>query len=298
MQHLNVPFISSFLFILSIASPLPICAAEWPTLLQQYRAAIGEETYTLLSRQLSAYTKGTAPAIAVPSIKEIPIQECGEALVDVNAAENSRIRTMEGEELLQAHEFPEDIDPRASTHGMVRQGVFDALGRMIDELDKLAPQFGYTAGELEIRLFEGLRDLETQKQLFDDLMEEIKTKNPHLTEQEVYQETARWVSPYKDNVPAHSTGGAIDIHLFSNKKKAFCPMGRFNQSGSLAPTFSTDVKLSQEEQCNRLLMLTAATRAGLTNYVYEFWHYSLGDRYAAYWRIANPETRNAQYGSK
>lgn len=75
-------------------------------------------------------------------------------------------------------------------------------------------------------------------------------------------------------------------------------MSRFNKSGSSTPTFSTDPKLSEQDLRNRLLMLIAATRAGLTNYTNEFWHYSLGDRYASYWRVADPKARIARYGSK
>ena len=34
---------------------------------------------------------------------------------------------------------------------------------------------------------------------------------------------------------------------------------------------------------NRLYALMAVCKAGLTNYVYEWWHFSWQDRYAAYW---------------
>jgi D-alanyl-D-alanine dipeptidase len=209
----------------------------------------------------------------------------------VGIAKHPRIRVMEDELLHKAHVCAEDIDPRAEKHSCMRRGVFDVLVRMIDILDEVAPSFGYEAGELEIHLFEGLRDIATQKILFDTLFEKIKREDPQLSDEEAYAQTSKFVSPYLNNVPVHSTGAAIDIHLYSNKKCDYCHMGRFNSSKGGAPTFSDEV--FEDHKLHRLLLLIAATRAGLTNYVYEFWHFSYGDRYACYWRGGD----HACYGS-
>lgn len=48
---------------------------------------------------------------------------------------------------------------------------------------------------------------------------------------------------------------------------------------------------------NRLYCLIAAERAGLTNYIYEFWHFPSGDRYDAYWRKQDHDEKKAVYGS-
>lgn len=75
-------------------------------------------------------------------------------------------------------------------------------------------------------------------------------------------------------------------------------MGRFNTSGATAPTFSETEVLTDEQKQHRCMLLIAITRAGLTNYVYEFWHMSSGDRYAAYWREPLAECRLARYGAQ
>ena len=203
---------------------------------------------------------------------------------------------MTEDDCLFAHESPADIDLRSDGYSMVRASVFDALVRMLDELDLLAPAFGYKVGKLEIKLFEGLRDLATQQKLFDAKMAAIWVTNQMMTQSEVYAETSKWISPYIDNVPVHSTGAAIDIHLWDGESKTFCDMGRFNKGGSLAPMFSGDVRLTQQQCNNRFLSLLAATQAGFTNYLFEFWHFSLGDRYASYYREQNQELRCAYYG--
>ena len=283
--------------ILSLIFVQSLFAAEWQNMFNIYRSNMDDRTYSILSNQYDAYKNNDAPTIADVRVKQIPIIESQQALVDLRLVAHPRIKVMEEHDLPKAHTYLEDIDPRSERHGWMRTEVFEALERMIEELDLLAPTFGYEVGELEIRLFEGLRDIATQKQLFDTKMAELLERNPGMTEQQAYQETCKWVSPYINNVPAHSTGGAIDIHLWSNKTNSFCDMGRFNVGGALAPTFCTDSSLSEQQQKNRFLFLIAATKAGLINYVYEFWHFSYGDRYASYWQEANPDARQAIYGS-
>lgn len=270
-------------FFIILCTVTSVCA-NWQGDLELYRAKMGESTYALIMKQYQAFECGQSLAIADPVIKQISIVENYESIVDVASMHHDRIKVMNDEELLLAHECIEDIDTRSPEHSKIRVSLFCALECMIEELDKLAVDFGYEVGSLEIRLFEGLRDLATQKELFDTKMAIITANNPGMTHEQAYAETSKWVSPYIDNVPPHSTGGAIDIHLWNNATQSFCDMGRFNKGGSVAPTFSTDTAINEEQQKNRLLFLIAATCAGLTNYSFEFWHFSLGDRYAAYWR--------------
>jgi len=275
----------------------PFTAAHsWRDQFEIYKHTIDEAPYQLLLRQYTCFSESAAPFIADDVIKSIPIIESGEPLISIDELAHPRIWALEGERLYLAHDAPEDIDPRGQLHGHVRASVADALVRMIAALDRCAPAFGYDPGELEIALFEGLRDLGTQKELFDTKMAAIMAADPTLSYEEAYRKTSCFVSPYIDNLPTHSTGAAIDICLWSNKKQAFCRMGRFNVGSPAAPTF-THEHLSDDAIRNRLLFVFAAAAAGLTNYLYEFWHFSYGDRYAAYWRSVDPALRSALYGA-
>lgn len=272
-----------FKLLLILLIPGWLQCFSWNILLENHKKSIGSTSYELLTKQYRAYVAGNAPVIADERVKQIPIIECGEKLIDITTKGKPRIRIMREEEYLLAHAFPEDIDPLSSNFSSVRVGVFKRFEHMLDELDRIAPSFGYEAGELEIVLWEGLRDIATQKALFEACSAKIAKERPELGAQALYQEVSRWVSPYLDNIPAHSTGGAFDIHLWSNKKLCFCDMGRFNSGGPGAPTFADNTNITEQQARNRLLMLIAATRAGFVNYVYEFWHFSYGDRYATYW---------------
>jgi D-alanyl-D-alanine dipeptidase len=177
----------------------------------------------------------------------------------------------------------------------MRVGLYRKLQTMIASLDTLSQAFGYEPGQICIRVFEGLRDLSTQNMLFQKKLEEILVKNPHFAMEEAERETAKWVSPVKNNVPVHSTGGAVDIRLWDDHRGEFLDMGIFgviwgaNETG---PTFSENI--SDEQKKNRLYCLLAAEQAGLTNYSYEFWHFSSKDRYAIYW---TKESEHASYGA-
>jgi D-alanyl-D-alanine dipeptidase len=244
---------------------------------------MANSTYTIILKQYSS-SIFYPPTIADRCITCIPLHDCGEELIDIATIKHARISVMNDDDILLAHEREDDIDYRSPKHSFVRKSVYLALEHMILELDRLAPHFGYEPGELCIRLFEGLRDLETQKILFDGCLLKIRQQNPSLSYSEAYNETCKWVSPYIMNIPTHSTGAAIDIHLWSDKVQCFCEMGRFNAGEYTAPTFSTHPSITAKQIKNRFLFLVAATEAGLINYTFEWWHYSLGDRYASYWR--------------
>jgi D-alanyl-D-alanine dipeptidase len=87
------------------------------------------------------------------------------------------------------------------------------------------------------------------------------------------------------------------MRLWDKPTSSFLDMGPFGVSlpNPTAPSFSKGIPSNQ--QLNRLFLLLAATRAGLANYSYEFWHFSYGDRYAAYWLEKKPSQRKAIYGT-
>jgi D-alanyl-D-alanine dipeptidase len=238
-----------------------------------------EEARKIILYQYKAFSENCAPTIADYRIKAINIIENNEQIIDLVNSLHPRISLLSDEENILLHDSINDIDQRSSSCGKVRLSVYTALKKMIEEIDRISEFFGYEKGSIDIKLFEGLRDIETQKYLFDEMFKKIKEQNPLLSDEEVYKQTSTWVSPYKDNIPTHSTGAAIDFALYDSKNKKFIRMGRFNKPSNNTGTFEIE-GLSDEEILNRILFLIAATNAGLVNYIYEFWHYSYNDRYA------------------
>lgn len=283
-----------FIYTILAASFSHCTETGWDQLIVGKKDAISEKTYTLITKQYEAVILGSAPKVVDACIKSIPILEAGELLVDVNTMQNKRITMLPNP--YSAFASP-DCNSGLPSASKIRKTVFEKLEQMLLELDRLAPFFGYESGQIDIKVFEGLRDIATQEMLFNNKVQEIKSANAQLTNEEVFAEACKWVSPVVNNVPVHSTGAAIDIRLWDTQKGEFIDLGKFGVvwgKNLHAPTFSSEVSLSQKN--NRLLMICAATQAGLINYCYEFWHYSSGDRYASYWTKPEQE-RIAIYGS-
>ncbi|MCE5293674.1 MAG: D-alanyl-D-alanine carboxypeptidase family protein [Chlamydiales bacterium] len=248
------------------------------------------DEHPIIAKQYAC--KDAMPTIVDERIKSITIVECHEALVDVYEQKNRRI------EMLPSPVKPfgsPDCNSGLPSASKMRKKVFECLEFMLVQLDELAPSFGYTKGTVSIKVFEGLRDLETQKTLFNNKLQEIQAANPDLSVEEAEKETCKWISPVTNNIPVHSTGAAVDIRLWDMAKDAFLDMGPFGAiwgKNDTAPTFSE--ALTTEQKNNRHYMLLAAAKADLTNYPYEFWHFSHGDRYAAFWK----HDTHAKYGAQ
>lgn len=157
--------------------------------------------------------------------------------------------------------------------------------------DKLKYSQGLLPNGLRFCLYEGYRSIALQKTLFDHRYQKIKTLHPEWPHEEIFHETTRLVSPVinldgSDNVPPHSTGGAFDVYLIDEQGLPV-DMGIHpkdwmqDDDGSLSLTASQDI--SEEAKENRSIMCEVLAAVGFVNYPTEYWHWSYGDRYWAYY---------------
>lgn len=139
-------------------------------------------------------------------------------------------------------------------------------------------------------LYEGYRSLTLQNTLFHNRYTNISKHYPNWSQEQIFNETTKLVSPVvnldgSQNVPPHSTGGAIDIYLIDEKGQPL-DMGIHpkdwmkNEDGSISQTNSP--LISPEAKANREIMNKALEAVGFVNYPTEYWHWSYGDRYWAY----------------
>ena len=268
---------------------------DWQILIDTHKQIMTEATYSLLAAQQAAYNNNRALKIVDPQVTRIPIIESHEELVDVRHVNDARITLLPDPEKPFASP---DCNSGFAAASKIRKKLFDGLRSMVRELDTFAEHFGYEQGQIQVKIFEGLRDVPTQTMLFDNKAGEIQAANPAMSTDEVFAETCKWVSPVRNNVPVHSTGAAVDIRLWDTKNNCFVDLGPFGviwSKNTTAATFSQDISDTQKN--NRLYLLIAATNAGLVNYSYEYWHYSCGDRYASYWQESDATKRCAVYGA-
>jgi D-alanyl-D-alanine dipeptidase len=203
--------------------------------------------------------------IADQAVKSILIQDSEEPLVDLNEINNPRMKPLAS----LSPNYPNTY----AGYAKVRQGLYQGLVAMLNHLPD----------GIGIAYFEGFRPLQKQKEYFDNKLKEtlLTIKDKELA----YQEASKSVSPFIENTPVHCTGAAIDMTLFKtvDGKPQLLDMGEFDTIYGVNPqqeTFSENT--TQEQRTNRLLLLKAATQAGLVNYGYEWWHYSFGDKAWAY----------------
>jgi hypothetical protein len=277
--------------LLFVSGPSGYASKSWEEMIDSYDYL----DFQLIKKQQTAFKNGKSPKIADSVIKDIPIEENEEKLIDINKEENTRIHLLPNPPEGQIF-YGSEYNAGFLHSGKVRKSIYDNLVMVLKNLDKYAEDFEFEKGKIVIKVFEGLRDLGSQKLLFDNKVKEILEDNKGMSQEEAEKEASKWVSPYKNNIPVHSTGAAVDIRLFY--KDNFIDMGKFGViwgSNTTAPTFSED--LTDEQKKNRLFFLVAALKSGLINYGFEWWHVSAGDRYAQYWLQENPDLRIARYGA-
>lgn len=205
--------------------------------------------------------------IASAEILAIPVKECGEALVDVKDSN-----------VIQ-YGPPPECPLTANYYTKMRKTIFEKLCQAQNDLPH-----GW-----RIRLYEGFRSLIVQQMLFEEEYERVKKRQPHLNHEEHFRETTRLVSPVTNldgsrNIPPHNTGAAVDIELMTAEGQ-LVDMGMVLKDWTMvSPDVCTSqcTTLTSIARDNRQILFDVMQKHGFVNYPAEWWHFSYGDRYWAY----------------
>jgi zinc D-Ala-D-Ala dipeptidase len=208
-------------------------------------------------------------SIANPQILAVPVIENHEPMIDLLL--HSEIAYGPSPEI-----------PNNTDYTKMRKTVYEKL----QQAQALLPT------GLRFCLYESYRSLTLQKQLFDTRYAKVKAQHPGWSLEQLFNETIKMVSPITNldgtpNIPPHSTGAAIDVYLIDEQDQAI-EMGIHPKDwmedldGSFSLTASTII--SEQAKQNRKIMNQALNTAGFVNYGNEYWHWSYGDRYWAYYK--------------
>ena len=187
-------------------------------------------------------------------VAAIPVEECGEPLVDVSGA------------LL--------VDGRKKDSGAelhLRQGVLDRLL----EAEALLPD------GLRLLFVEGYRSPALQRRYFEGYGDELRAANPDWSADRIRSAASRYVSP--PEIAPHSAGAAVDLTLADVDGRELdmgTPMNA-NPEESDGACYTGAENITEEARANRVVLGMALGAAGLVNYPTEWWHWSYGDRYWA-----------------
>lgn len=211
------------------------------------------------------------------AIKIVPIEECHEKLIEVQTKDKIFIAPQYYTQGIQS----------AENKIYVRVGVLDAL----QIASTLLPD------GLNLLLWDGLRTLETQNELFDkaridfekDKQVEQYLAAPPMSEQDFY------TFP-----PPHTTGGAIDLTLCNDLGQAIdmgAAFDEFRENAWLAYFEEDRIALYGKRAITyrklRRTLYWVMMKAGFSPYPWEFWHYEIGTTVAANFK----GLRCAKYGA-
>lgn len=192
-----------------------------------------------------------------PRVTGIPVEECGEPLIDLRAS---------GDLLLD-----DRLADEAGAYAHLREGVAERV---------LKAQQALPAG-LRFLVVEGYRPLELQVRYFTEYSDKLRSGNPTWSEAHLRTQTSRSLSP--PEIGPHVAGAAIDLTLCAPDGTEL-DMGTAVNAGpeeSDLACYSDAVAISARARLNRRTLREALENAGLVNYPTEWWHWSYGDRYWA-----------------
>ncbi|MFF9451515.1 M15 family metallopeptidase [Streptomyces flaveolus] len=193
-----------------------------------------------------------------PKVAAVPVQECGEQLVNVRS---------DGRLLVDERKRQDSAD--AFTH--LREGVFR---RLVEAQDRLPDG-------MRLLFVEGYRPPALQRHYFDSYGDRLRADHPDWSAETIRSAASRYVSP--PEIAPHSAGAAVDLTLADvdgGELDMGTPMNATPEESAGACYTDAD-NISEEARALRTVLATALSTVGLVNYPTEWWHWSYGDRYWA-----------------
>lgn len=147
--------------------------------------------------------------------------------------------------------------------------------------DRLALADAFLPAGIRLHVVEGLRPIESQREIYDDYRAELQRLHPGISDHDVHVLASRFVSPVE--VAPHVAGAAVDLTLVGahGPLDLGTPIDATPEHSNGACFFAA-TNITREARTNRALLADVLTAAGLVNYPTEWWHWSYGDRYWAY----------------
>jgi D-alanyl-D-alanine dipeptidase len=190
----------------------------------------------------------------VEELIKIPTEDNGEPLVDIFVVCPA---------LKWAAQSPRWDFPRS---GLARQSVAEMLRRAQE----------YLPSGLHLQIVGAFRPFEIQKLMYETARAELREQHPHWSEEFLTQYLNVFSAPpIWDTPPPHTTGGAVDLSIIDDNGERLDMISPFEMGWASAPTLLEG--LSDTARRNRDLLSRVLTRAGLTNFPGEWWHWSYGE---------------------
>ncbi|WP_371664209.1 M15 family metallopeptidase [Streptomyces sp. NBC_00280] len=189
-------------------------------------------------------------------VAAVPVEECGERLVEVRGALLTDDRKQQDSGGAQFH---------------LREGVLD---RLLDAQAQLPDG-------LRLLFIEGYRPPALQRRYFEGYSAELRARHPDWPADRLRSAASRYVSP--PEIAPHSAGAAVDLTLVDvdGHELDLGTAMNANPEDSAGACYTQADNIGAEARAHRETLGKALSGAGLVNYPTEWWHWSYGDRYWA-----------------
>lgn len=219
-------------------------------------------------RQIGPFVDGQMrPVERFTDWKTVPIVECGQPLVPLDAALSEKFQ-------FQPEYFLQGIQG-AKPDMFLREEAAERLKHAADLLP----------GGFTFVLYDAHRPLEVQQSLFDSFLRQLAQERADLDAESLIKETQKYVSLPSDNPirpSPHFTGGSIDLSIVDENQRLLEMGSGFDYFG---PESKSDFYRNAQDASgsmyhrNRMLLYEAMTQSGFTNYPEEWWHFDFGNQF-------------------
>ncbi|MDO5561591.1 MAG: ATP phosphoribosyltransferase [bacterium] len=171
-----------------------------------------------------------------------------------------------GRELIGRYIFLRDME-NTITNISVRESVYKKLRFVDRDLKKINPNW-------QLVVAYGYRSLEIQKKSFSQQKKILQKK--YRNTQDLLEAVHRLIAV--PQVAGHPTGGAVDVLIFDQEKKAYLDFGTEIGDFETKDVYTDSPFISQTARKNRQALRQAMLTQGFAPYDGEWWHFSYGDK--------------------
>jgi zinc D-Ala-D-Ala dipeptidase len=178
------------------------------------------------------------------------------------------------EPLVDLAEYDFVLEPAYYNQGLtdesrmfLRKGVADKLAHTQAAL-----------GGYRFKIWDGYRPRVLQNKIFERTKEEFQHMHPEWDGTTLDQHTATYVADGRkpEHIPAHSTGGAVDLTLVDSEGKELDMGTGFDHFGPEAAPFYFDTGDHMVAAAHRRLLRDALSAEAFVVYPEEWWHFDFG----------------------
>lgn len=195
-----------------------------------------------------------------------------------------------GEELVDLAQVAPEITYGAVYYHAGRPGALDRCFMRREAALRLKQAAAGLPEGYSLMVFDALRPLSVQRDLYEEIKGDLERANPHLKGEELLELVDQFVAyPRTDpKRPApHTTGGAVDLTLCRDGVPVDMGTGFDDPSPRAWTRYLEEHEENPEARNHRRMLYAAMTGAGFVSYSCEWWHYAYGERL---WAMTNGTT--------